>query len=451
MPKIECVKHGHARSIDIDTKKADDSNMFDMNDRHKSDAKVMMMIDSRRASSINHSAVFDVSSDRGYLNKDILCSGKDLVESREENKSKVDESGKIDKREKKKCGSYRSQSIGIYPQLLNPLDINPTRSDKVTIKFGDIYKLMGDRPISSEKSFQRKPNNLNRKRPGLPKDKFSIHKIMQGLGNFAERKIKIPKVTSVIDIIRRNSNHMLCRVMKAMKGYRNIEELQVTLEGQKPQLSSMFSNRLGGQFNRQQLDHIRGFFFDAKGMIKPTLQLSASSILRELFKLKEDQILMDVEKKQIAYLNEKINEDPFSLEIIVQLYMSKHHDHSDEGLELFPQATEMFLRLLTEAKSLYFGYLSEKCNKRLKSHIDKTTELKYLVGQSDLKEFVKIRAGTDDQAVFLAGIKRGLGIDWAKGRGIDRGGEMGESITDEEKMFNKKLKSIIENMREICK
>lgn len=448
-PKIACSKHGHQKTTEDDgMTRIYDIEHFGMLDRHKSNRSIHRqnrLTQSNR--SLTNSLRSSVKPNASLSYPRVLLGKSDFIAEKEESKYKGDNyEDEVPQR-----SFNKSRMIGLVPAQPNPLDLNPTRKDKVVIKFSDIYKMMGERPISTEKH-DNKRNSIMRKKVDKPLvNKFDIQNLMQGIGNFAERRFKIPKVTSVIETIRKNSNHMLCRVSRALQGYRNIDELHVTLEGQKPHLSSLFINRLGGQFHKTQLDLIYDFFFDRKSMIKPTVQLSASSMIREMFKSKDHEILMDVERKQIAYLDEKINTDPFSLEVVVELYFSKHFEHIDEQLNLFSQATEMFLRLVTEAKSLYFGYLSEKCNNQLKMHLDKTTTLKYLTSQSDLKTFATIRAGMDDQSIFMAGIKRGLGFDWVKGRGIERGGDMGNRITKEEKMFNKRLNTILEDMRSICK
>lgn len=335
----------------------------------------------------------------------------------------------------------------------DPLALNPTRKKHPALKFSDVYKLMGHaRPQSGIADHHHAPAH-ERKTEFNPRK--SIYVALQRPSTPPQStKVKnlSPGVASLIEIVKKDKNHILCRLVEVLKSYQNIEEWASTLEGQRPQFSIFLMNKLGGQFSRSQMELIAELFFEPKKQqMKLTRELSPLHMLKVLFKQKEDMILMKAEKKQIAYLNETMQQDPMSLEVIVGLYFSPHFTHDNQQIELFGPATDIFLRMLTEAKAAYYGHLSNKCSKKLQQCVDRTKEIKYLAKQRDLKTFALVRAGMDDDAKFLAGIKRGLGVDYFKGHGIDRDRDVGEGITKEEQEFNNKIREMVDNMREICK
>lgn len=442
-PKLPCARH--CRVDDSQSQlQPSESVMANMSDRHKSNVTLKKhnsnsmrqlktilnseasgRLNSRSSSRVNYSEVVHVT------------------EKEEVPPDLIEESPQKDK----KANHIKNRVINL-DYLDNPLSVNPTRKKEPVIKFSDIYKLLGHpRPLSNSKSHHS--NTVRRSTIVQARKSFFNSLNLPTATRLAERKQHNPKLTSIVELIRNNGNHLLCRLTNSLKAYHNIEEWTLTLEGQKPQFTNILSNRLGGQFSKAQLDLISEFFFDSKGMVKPTLQLSSYHMVKVIFKPKEDEILMDVDKRQIQTLQDNMISDPTSLELIVGLYYSKHFDHDDNQLELFTPATNIFLRLLTEAKTTYYGHLSEKCSNKLQQCVDRTKELKFLAKQKDLKTFSIVRAGLDDDTVFLGGVKKGLGIDWFKGRGIDRGGDMGERITEEEKDFNRKIKDMVNNLRSI--
>lgn len=448
-PKQPCAKHSPKADMSTSNLQASESVFADMSDRHKSDY-TLKKHNSKSLRQLYH--VLDPLKDKANNSQSrskIMHSDISQVFEKEEIPIDLVDEEPAKKKQKKISEANRPNRIINLDYLENPLEMNPTRKKDPVIKFSDIYKLLGhSRPMSNTKS---QPSATIRKRSTLAQSRKSIFLGLNLPSNtrLAERRHQAPKLTSVVEMIRNNPFHLLSRVNKCLMSYNNIEEWKLTLEGQKPQFSNLLSNRLGGQFSKAQLDLISGFYFDEKNLVKPTAQLSAAHMLRVLYRQRQDEILMDAEKKSLAYLLESMENDPVGLELLVALNYSKHFEHDDLQLELFPQATNIFLRLLTEAKATFYGHLSDRCSLKLKQCINRTKEIKYLEKQKDLKTFSIIRAGLDDDSVFLSAVKKGLGFDGFKGRGIERGGEMGERITEEDKEFNKSIKGMVNHLRNL--
>ena len=445
-PKQPCAKHPPPPDLSESNVLASESLMA-MSDRHKSiptfERQKPKKLTSMKLLTLNNSPKSLRNSISKINNSEIL----NVLEKEEIPGDFLEEETEKAKREE-----FKSSRVINLDLCDDPLALNPSRKKDPVIRFSDIYKLLGQpRPVSNSKSIPsvKRSSTIGQSRKSLF-NMLSLASIQPGIRQ-NDRRHQAPKLTSITELIRNNSNHLLCRLTNALKAYHNIEEWAVTLEGQKPQFSNILSNKLGGQFSKLQMDLISEFFFTEKGLIRATALLSAQNMVKVLFKIKEDEILMDADKKQIAYLQDRISSDPSNLELIIGLYYSAHFSHDDQQLELFAPATNIFLRLLTEAKATYYAHLSDKCSKKLFECVDRTKVLKYLTKQKDLKTFAVVRAGLDDDAQFLTGIKKGLGLDWFKGRGIDRGGDMGGHITEEEKEFNRKLKGILNDMRGICK
>lgn len=446
-PKKVCLKHGHDCSPGNEPRLLLSS--LEMIDRHRSSRSLLnsKVEESRSRRSV---AMKKHRTDRSLPGSIDDSQANIMPLDFVMDDSLVDSNIRVGRKTKKHRYSKSNRCLNDLKPLPDPLAVNPSRSTEAAVRFGQALVSLGQKSLPTEASYHKAPM---KSKSLVKNDSVKLPQALKaaGLGP-STRRNKGPPVHTVIDVIRKNGNHMLCRLTQSLKFFRNILDLHQTLEGQKEHLSHIFLNRLEGQFSKKQLDLCYSLFFDGKSMLKPTLQLTSTAILAQLFVQREDQILMDVERRQLMYLKDKMadTDNSCSIELIVELYYSRHFHHDDEQLEVFPHATDMFMRLITEAKSLYYGYLSSKSQAKIQGVVNKTTELRYLRGQSDLQDYFLVRAGKDFHSVFLKSMKRGLGIDRFKGRGIDRGGEMGEGITKEEKLFNRKLKDIIEDLREVC-
>ena len=247
------------------------------------------------------------------------------------------------------------------------------------------------------------------------------------------------------------SRGLLIQISKSLEGFILVDEWVKTLEGRRPQMSSLLFKRLASTYSKTSMDKIAPLFFDESFNIKKVHELQATQLLKQLFTLKEDLILMDKDKKMIHSLTDQMTHSPNSLDLLDELTKSKFFTFDEHQLNIFPHVANVFLLLLTEAKCMYFAHLSDTANKKLQMCIDNTTNYRFFTNQQSLQDFTRVRNGTDPDQVFLKAIRRGLGTNVPSRKLIwNNGNKESERICLEERMFNSKLHEILVEMRDRC-
>lgn len=250
-----------------------------------------------------------------------------------------------------------------------------------------------------------------------------------------------------------DESHKLMKLARTLEPFENIEEWKKSLEGQRPQMGDRLFRKLASQFPKRDLDLIREFFFvDEETVIRPIEELYAARLLRLIFAFRTQDILMDKDRKAIAHINEVWARNPASPDLILDLSMNKNFDCNHERLELFPKAAVVFFRLLTDAKCMYFHFLSDKVRNGLQKTLNRAGVTKLLQEPMATEKSIINRANNVPEDKFIGIILRGLGREQPEiGTSGSTGPDWGKRVSPEEKMFNENLREMLSDMRGLAK